>query len=457
MPAVVRLRSAVCLLGRFPALAGADLDVDDGRDRAALGRERRGQDHAAAALRGPGAAVLGRGDGARPRPRVDRTGARRDSRSSATRPSATTTSPCARTCGSRPAPSGAADADADAALERLGLDPSGRRRARPPLGGAAPPPRARDRARRATRGCCCSTSRTPGSTRRAARLLDDVVRAAPAEGRTVLLASHELELARAARDPRGRDRRRPGRDSTARRSDAAPRAGARRAHDALARGPRSWRGQGPAHRGADRASRCSRSSRSAASCCCCSRSRSTPTAASCAGSRPACSGSRCCWPRCSRSSRSFAIEDDNGARDGLRLSGLDGGAHLPRQGRRDRGRAARARGRARRRRGGRSTASSCNALVPLILATLAATVGLAATGTVYGVLAAGLRVRETLRAAARAAGGHAGDARRHPAFEAALDGVPSDAWPWVAAARRCSRCSFTAIGMLAFGPLLEEA
>ncbi len=30
MPLVVRLRSAVCLLGRFPALAGVDLDVDAG-------------------------------------------------------------------------------------------------------------------------------------------------------------------------------------------------------------------------------------------------------------------------------------------------------------------------------------------------------------------------------------------------------------------------------------------
>ena len=30
MPPVVRLRSAVCLLGRFPALAGVDLDVDEG-------------------------------------------------------------------------------------------------------------------------------------------------------------------------------------------------------------------------------------------------------------------------------------------------------------------------------------------------------------------------------------------------------------------------------------------
>src|SRR2546429_6881642 len=30
VPLVVRLRSAVCLLGRFPALAGVDLDVEAG-------------------------------------------------------------------------------------------------------------------------------------------------------------------------------------------------------------------------------------------------------------------------------------------------------------------------------------------------------------------------------------------------------------------------------------------
>ncbi|MGH9013032.1 MAG: ABC transporter ATP-binding protein, partial [Acidimicrobiia bacterium] len=30
MPLAVRLRSAVCLLGRYPALAGVDLDVSDG-------------------------------------------------------------------------------------------------------------------------------------------------------------------------------------------------------------------------------------------------------------------------------------------------------------------------------------------------------------------------------------------------------------------------------------------
>jgi hypothetical protein len=42
------------------------------------------------------------------------------------------------------------------------------------------------------------------------------------------------------------------------------------------------------------------------------------------------------------------------------------------------------------------------------------------------------------------------------AWEAAIDGIPSDAWPWVALLAVFALL-FTAIGMLAFGPLLEEA
>ncbi len=97
-----------------------------------------------------------------------------------------------------------------------------------------------------------------------------------------------------------------------------------------------------------------------------------------------------------------------------------------------------------------------NTLVPLILATLAATVGVAATGTLYGVLAAGLRVRETLVPVLLlpvVAPVLLGATR---AWEAAIDGVPSDAWPWVALLAVFA-VLFTAIGMLAFGPLLEEA
>src|SRR5215471_4151625 len=94
-------------------------------------------------------------------------------------------------------------------------------------------------------------------------------------------------------------------------------------------------------------------------------------------------------------SRSFGIEADNGARDGLRLSGLDGPALFL----------------------GKAAALALEllalevvlalvvvlvygihlgSLVPLVLATLAATIGIAVVGTLYGVLAAGLRVRETL-------------------------------------------------------------
>jgi heme exporter protein B len=154
-------------------------------------------------------------------------------------------------------------------------------------------------------------------------------------------------------------------------------------------------------------------------------------------------------------SRSFGIEADNGARDGLRLSGLDGAAVFV----------------------GKALAlavqlvvleavlTACvivlygielNTLVPLILATVAATIGVAATGTLYGVLAAGLRVRETLVPLLLlpvVAPVLLGATR---AWEAAIDGIPSDAWPWVALLGVFA-VLFTTIGMLAFGPLLEEA
>jgi heme exporter protein B len=154
-------------------------------------------------------------------------------------------------------------------------------------------------------------------------------------------------------------------------------------------------------------------------------------------------------------SRSFSIEADNGARDGLRLSGLDGAAVFL----------------------GKGLAlavqllllevvlTACvivlygielNTLLPLVLATVAATIGVAATGTLYGVLAAGLRVRETLVPLLLlpvVAPVLLGATR---AWEAAIDGIPSDAWPWVALLGVFA-VLFTTIGMLAFGPLLEEA
>lgn len=152
--------------------------------------------------------------------------------------------------------------------------------------------------------------------------------------------------------------------------------------------------------------------------------------------------------------RSFAIEESNAARDGLRLSGLDGAAIFL----------------------GKATAVAIElfalevilgigvvvlydvdvrGLGILLVAALAATVGLAATGTVYGVLAAGLRASTTLvpllvlpATTPVVLGGTR-------SFEAALDGLPSDAWPWVQLLVAFALLMVTA-GVVAFGPLLEE-
>jgi heme exporter protein B len=91
----------------------------------------------------------------------------------------------------------------------------------------------------------------------------------------------------------------------------------------------------------------------------------------------------------------------------------------------------------------------------LVATCVAATVGLAAAGSLYGVLAAGLRVRETLLPLLLlpvVAPVLIGATR---AFEAALAGAPGDGWPW------CGLLSifaaiYVAFGMLAFGPLMEE-
>ncbi|MGQ0825327.1 MAG: heme exporter protein CcmB [Actinomycetota bacterium] len=152
--------------------------------------------------------------------------------------------------------------------------------------------------------------------------------------------------------------------------------------------------------------------------------------------------------------RSFAIEEANGARAGLRLSGLDGTAIFL----------------------GKAVAIAAqlvaleivlgagvvflydvelrNVLL-LVVAALVATIGLAATGTVYGVLVSGLRVRETLvplLVLPAVAPVMLGGTR---AFEAALDDVPADGWPWVQLLAIFAVLAVTA-GMCAFGPLLEE-
>ncbi|TMK59457.1 MAG: transcriptional regulator [Actinobacteria bacterium] len=154
-------------------------------------------------------------------------------------------------------------------------------------------------------------------------------------------------------------------------------------------------------------------------------------------------------------SRAFSVETENGGNDGLRLSGLDPAAIFL-------GKAA-------------AIALELAVLVVLLgtgcvllfdvqvksfgvlaLASLAATVGVASVGTLYGVLAAGLRVRETLVPVLMlpvVAPVLLGATR---AWEAAIDGTPSDAWPWIGLLSVFA-VLYVGIGMLAFGPLLEEA
>ncbi|MBV9412330.1 MAG: heme exporter protein CcmB [Acidimicrobiia bacterium] len=153
--------------------------------------------------------------------------------------------------------------------------------------------------------------------------------------------------------------------------------------------------------------------------------------------------------------RAFAVEASDGARDNLRMSGLDpAGMFL-----------------------GKASAiaaeltllevilgigvvilynRSLQGPVLLVVTCVLATIGLAAVGTLYGALAAGLRVRETLLpllllpvvapvllAATRAS-------------EAALGGSPGDGWPWVRVLGVFA-VIYVAFGIVAFGPLLEES
>ncbi|MGQ0833065.1 MAG: heme exporter protein CcmB [Microthrixaceae bacterium] len=153
--------------------------------------------------------------------------------------------------------------------------------------------------------------------------------------------------------------------------------------------------------------------------------------------------------------RAFAIEAVDGGRDALRLSGLDpAGIFL--------GKAA-------------AIAVQLVALQvvlasgvvllygaevtgwALLVATCgAATAGLAAAGTLYGVLAAGLRVRETLLPILLLPVLTPVLIGATKAFEAALGGAAADGWPWCGLLAVFALLYLT-FGTLAFGPLLEES
>jgi heme exporter protein B len=153
--------------------------------------------------------------------------------------------------------------------------------------------------------------------------------------------------------------------------------------------------------------------------------------------------------------RSFAVEAADGNRDSLRMSGLDpAGVFLGKAG---------------------AVAAQLLVLEVLLLAGIGvlygtalrsfgllaltcvlATLGLAGAGTVYGVMAFGLRVRETLLpmlvlpvlapvllAATRS-------------FEAALADAPGEATSWLGVLAAFA-VLYVVVGLFGFGPLLEES
>ncbi len=153
--------------------------------------------------------------------------------------------------------------------------------------------------------------------------------------------------------------------------------------------------------------------------------------------------------------RSFSIESADGNRDALRLSGLDpAGIFL-----------------------GKVMAVGLQLLalelllgigvavlystpitgwILLLTGALVATVAIAAAGTLYGVVAAGLRVRETLLPLLLLpvlAPVLIGSTR---AFEAALGGTPSEGWPWVGLMGVIA-VLYVVAGVFGFGPLMEES
>ena len=152
--------------------------------------------------------------------------------------------------------------------------------------------------------------------------------------------------------------------------------------------------------------------------------------------------------------RAFTIEAADGGRDALRLSGLDpAGIFL-----------------------GKAVAIAVQLVAlevllsvgvvvmygtevtgwPLLIAsTAAATIGLACAGTLYGVLAAGLRVRETLLPILLLPVLSPVLIGATKAFEAALGGVAADGWPWCGLLATFA-LAYATFGTLAFGALLEE-
>ena len=195
MPAVVRCRSAVCLLGRFPALAGVDLDASTGEIVLLTGANGAGKTTLLRLLAGlvplySGEAMVLDHDLA-----VDRKGARRDLALVGHETFCYDDLTVRENLHFAAKAAGRDDDDADTALERLGLARQ-----------ADVVHRRLSMGQRRRLAVAVALSRDPrlllldephaGLDAEGREVLDDVVRAAPSEARTVLVASHELDHAR---------------------------------------------------------------------------------------------------------------------------------------------------------------------------------------------------------------------------------------------------------------------
>jgi heme exporter protein B len=153
--------------------------------------------------------------------------------------------------------------------------------------------------------------------------------------------------------------------------------------------------------------------------------------------------------------RSFAIEAADSARDGLRLSGLDPAGIFV----------------------GKAVAvalqlaalevvlgigivalydTHLHGALLLVVTCLVSTIGLAAAGTVYGALAAGLKVRETLLPLLTVPAVAPVLLSATRAWEVALGQSVDDGWRWVQLLAVFA-IVYVVLGVLAFGPLLEES
>jgi len=196
VPAVVRCRTAVCLLDRFPALAGVDLDAATGEIVLLSGANGAGKTTLLRLLAGlvplySGEAIVLGHDLA-----VDRRSARRDLALVGHETFCYDDLTVRENLHFAARAAGREADDADTALERLGLARQ-----------ADVVHRRLSMGQRRRLAVAVALSRDPrlllldephaGLDADGREFLDAVVRAAPSESRTVLLASHELDHARA--------------------------------------------------------------------------------------------------------------------------------------------------------------------------------------------------------------------------------------------------------------------